>query len=298
DSLVWADLSSEPDLSLYYSRAWLDFSLAYLEKQKLTFNQEIIEKKTCFSGFPEIDQIKLVNPYEIKKRWGIPEEQKVLLFLPFTFGSTNDRFWARFIYGNDLSFLKPLFGIFSFKRKFFQQIFKGENDLMFCRLLKDFCQRNDVFLLVKSRRKDLVKPYLSKLADKVLYDEQEYPSTIIECFAVANLCLNFLSTAVLESVALGCPNISVLPSNGYKDIQNPLWELLLNKYRDIFDFKGVSQLISLRDVFLLLKEKNLNDFTLNKQAQEEYLKKYIGSKDPSKKAIDAIEKLAMKQSRT
>ncbi len=291
DSLVSVDKLSSPDLYLFYSQEWLKFAFEFLEKTNKPFDKRLIESKVKFIGFSELDQAKLVNPYEIKEKWGIPENQKVLLFLPFPFGATSDRFWSQFIFGNDLFFLKPLLALFSFKKEFLKQVLKRETDLRFCLALKEFCSKNDLFLLVKSRKKDQVKPYLAKIADKVLYDEQEYPSTIIECFSIADLCLNFVSTAVTESVALGCSNISVLPSKDYKDIKNPLWELLLEKYQDIFNFKGVSELVSITEAFKLLKEKTLNDFTLDIKAQEEYVKKYIGSGSPSKKGIDEIERL-------
>ncbi|MDP2950869.1 MAG: hypothetical protein Q8N55_00640 [bacterium] len=276
DSLGSVECLKEPDLYLFYSKEWLKFAFEFLAKKELPLNKELIESKVKFIGFPELDQAQLINPYEIKAKWGIPENQKVVLFLPFPFGATNDRFWSQFIFGNTF---------------FPARLLLKKNDFRFCMVLKDFCKRNDVFLLVKSRRKDPVKPYLSKIADKVLYDEQEYPSTIIECFSISNLCLNFVSTAVTESVALGCPNISILPSKAYKDIQNPLWELLLNQYRDLFDFKGATQLVSITDAFKLLKEKTLNDFTLDIASQQEYVKKYIGSNEPSKRAVDEIERM-------
>jgi len=181
--------------------------------------------------------------------------------------------------------------MFSFKKYIIRAALKNENDKAFCLALKKFCLRNNCYLLVKSRKKDIVKSYLAKIADKVLYDEGFYPATILKCFTIADLCVNFLSTAVLESIPLSVPNLSVLPPPNYKNINNPVWKLLLSKYRDIFDFKGVSKLVSLSEAFKFFKEKNLNDFTFDIIAQKEYVKKYIGSNEPSEKAVDEIEKI-------
>ena len=39
------------------------------------------------------------------------------------------------------------------------------------RAIREFCDKNNGYLLVKCRKKDPAKRYLAKIADKVLYDE-------------------------------------------------------------------------------------------------------------------------------
>jgi len=291
DSIGHAELFSQPDKYLFYTKPWLDFALQYLENEKKIFDKKETLNKIAFCGFSELDQVGLLNPYTIKKEWGIGEAKKVVVFLPFPFGATDDRFWSKIVYGLSNPLVRVLLVMFSFKKYIIRAALKNENDKAFCLALKKFCLHNNCYLLVKSRKKDIVKSYLAKIADKVLYDEGFYPATILKCFTIADLCVNFLSTAVLESIPLSVPNLSVLPPPNYKNINNPVWKLLLSKYRDIFDFKGVSKLVSLSEAFKFFKEKNLNDFTFDIIAQKEYVKKYIGSNEPSEKAVDEIEKI-------
>ena len=68
--------------------------------------------------------------------------------------------------------------------------------------IKKFCKRNDAFLVVKGRMKDPIRTELSDAADLVLYDENQYPSTVFELLSVARLCVHFYSAAVLEAASI------------------------------------------------------------------------------------------------
>ncbi|MCG2689967.1 hypothetical protein L6252_01675, partial [Candidatus Parcubacteria bacterium] len=112
DSIGHAELFNQPDKYLFYTKTWLDFAFQYLENEKKVFDKKEISSKVAFCGFSELDQTELLNPYTIKKEWGIGEDKKVVVFLPFPFGATDDRFWSKIVYGLSNPLVRALLVMF------------------------------------------------------------------------------------------------------------------------------------------------------------------------------------------
>jgi len=278
DTILHADNLDFPDKALIYSDIWLDWILKYaVASGNLTENnieskkQELKNKVIKNIGFVEIDQKKLVDKEKIKKRWNIPARKRVVLFLPFPFGSGRD-IWSYFIY--------------------------SQRDKFLVKSLKKFCEKNNAFLLVKSRKKDIVKPYLEKVADKVLYDENFYPATILECLSISDLCINFYSSTVTEAIAMSTPNICIATSKRWSGVNNILWKTILKEVRDnkgesIFDFEKASYILSISQFIKKMKKAKFSDFILDKKQQSLYIEKFVGELDVnySKKALNEVEML-------
>lgn len=317
DSLAHAELWIVPDLNLMYSTRWIDLAVEGLLNRKiisLTKVEETRQKlrdKSVIVGFSELEQIIMFENAKIKKDWGIPVDKKVVLFLPFPFQSSADRFWKPFIYEKKNIFIK-LFFVFFYpilfpllaKRRpglkqwfrFFKQVIKKENDFQLVKKLKKFCEKNNAYLLVKSRKKDMVKPYMKEFADKILYDEDAYPSTIIKCLAISDLCCNFYSSTVLEASFLGVPNICISPNkHDLVDVSNHLWKIFLAT--DLYNFPGVSYKLGISEAIKAFSEKTFADFPLNKEKQKEYVEKYVGPKEGgySTMTVKALETLVNKR---
>lgn len=315
DSLIDAELWTCPDAYLVYSLFWVDLAVEYLLKRKIIAphekeaSQRRLREKSVVVGFTELEQRKMLEREQLKKDWGIPQDKKVVLLLPFTFNSSGDRFWRPFVYGNNNLFVQLILVLFYpvlypllAKRRpglrqwlaFFRQVFKRENDIALMRALKKFCQKNNAYFLVKARKKDPVKPYLAELADKVLYDEEFYPATIIKCLRIADLCCNFYSSAGMEASLMGVPNVCIAPTfRDWADVQHPLWEVLFSKAKDLHDFPGVSYKLSISEAIRAFSEKTLADFPLDKEKQKKHVKKYVGPLDGeySAKAVNVMESL-------
>jgi len=313
DMLPNAEYMHLPDRYFVYSDAWFSLALHLLANQGIIKEQDIdyqkrkLEGRVKTFGFAELEQSEMLDSHQIKKDWGIPQDKKVVLLLPFTFNSSADRFWRPFVYEKNnlfiqtfLVFLYPVLYPLLAKRcprlkqwlAFFGQVFRKENDKTLMLSLKKFCQKNNAYLLVKSRKKDPVKPYLTQIADKVLYDEEIYPSTIMKCMKIADLCCNFYSSAVLEASSMGVPSICISPKeDDWADVWYPLWELLFSKANDLHDFPGVSYKLGIPEAIRAFSERTLADFPLNKEKQKEYVEKYVGPLDGkySSKVVKVIE---------
>lgn len=307
DILVFAEYLDMPDRYLIYSDIWLDWALYYLldqgiiKKEDIPNYKEKLKSKVKSIGFPGIDQINMIDPERVRREWQIPKEKPVVLFLPFPFGSSKSTVWTRFIYGMNNPILQLPISILSFNHSYIKQVLKKWNDENIVKAVKKFCQNNNAYFLVKSREKDSINNYTSAVADKVLYDREYYPSTIMKCLSVADICINFLSSTVTEAIPMGVPNICILPPSsdwisiwGRNEIQ--LWRTIFKKANQVFDFEGVSYMLSIPQSIKLLSEKSIKDFPFNKDKQKEYIEKFIGNfgEQYSQKVLNEIEDMVNK----
>jgi len=280
DSIIQAQYLDYPNKYFLYTKEWLDLAKIFAKKD---FKEERIE----FSGFPELDQIQLVNREKVRQELGIPKGKKVVLFLPFPFNGSVDRFWVPFIYGMDNWFFQlPLSLV---RKRYLRQVLNRENDKQLNLALGDFCSRNNAFLLVKARKKDKVRRYLRKIADKIIFDEEYYPSTIIKVMSIADLCCNFFSTAVTEAVPLGVPNLCIAPDRkDYKNLKHPLWEIILDKKRELFHFQGATYMLSIREAIQFFKKGKIEDFPMIEEKRKQYVSKFIGEFGASERVLDSL----------
>ncbi|MCL5011099.1 MAG: hypothetical protein M1127_02725 [Patescibacteria group bacterium] len=294
---------SMPDRFFVYSSEWLEWMFEYLKKAGKTKEENFSEfekklrERVKPVGFWTAEQKSIIDPTAVRKKWGIGAGKKVVLLLPFPFGSSIDRFWTKYVFGWHNVFSQLPLALFSFNKRWIKQVMGKENDFRVSLAIKRFCERNNCFLLVKCRKKDPAKKYLIKMADKILFDGGFYPSTIIECFSVADVCFNFYSTAAIEAAAMGVSNVCIAPDvSDWKDIRNVLWQTILEKENDFFGFLGVSYLKSIAEIIRELPQKTFSDFPLDKEKQSRYLQKFAGglSGGAVAKIVSEIEKLIQK----
>jgi len=294
---------SLPDRFFIYSPQWLQWIFAYLKKSGKTAENNFadfaqkLNNKVKAVGFWLTEQKNIISAQEVKHKWGIPPEKKVVLFLPFPFGSSVKTFWTQCVFGWRKKFLQLPLALLYGKKRWIKQVLNEENDYRLCCAIKKFCEKNNAYFLVKSRQKDPVKNYLAKMADKVLYDEEFYPATILQCFSVADICLSFFSSAVLEAATTNVPHICIAPAvEDWKDIQGTLWQIILEKERNFFDFPGVSYLRTIPDIINNLAQQNLGDFPLVRGKQVQYTQKFANGMEhmACEKILLEVEKVVEK----
>lgn len=298
DAAVRGTMITIPDLFFAYSKEWLKLT-SLCAKNKFCE----ISENTREGGFWPAQQKSLIDKQEVRKKWSIPKDKKVVLFLPFPFNSSIDKYWTRFVFGMNFPFWqKIILRILKILRKisnqdfqrFLNQVHLRENDKRLTMALKKFCDKNNAMLIVKCRKKDPPKRYLRKVADKTLFDENFYPSTIMECMAVSDICFNFYSTAAIEAASSGVVNVCIAPEvSDWKDIQTSMWKVILSMEKDYFDFEGVSYLRTISGLIKDLPNLALTDFPMDDKKRLSYLEKFAGNDldNPSEKIISEIEKL-------
>jgi len=301
DIVGQSDRLGLPDRYLVYSDAWLELSLSCLVDQAIIKEEDISEKirklknTVKSTGFSELDQVRLIDPDNVRTEWGISKGKPVVLFLPFPFHCTSDKFWAPFVYGLNNRFLGLPIALLSFNKRYIKQAWNRWNDKRVTRAVKKFCEKNNAFLLVKARKREPPRKYLTKIADKVIYhDDGYYPTTILKCLSVADVCLNFFSSTVLEAVFMGVPNVCIAPSQlDYKNIRSETWNTILKRQKQLFDFFGASYIVSIPKTIDTLSNKLISDFPIIKEKQSLYVEKFVGPSGSSysSHAISEIENL-------
>jgi len=260
------------DLSFVYSNHWRTWTLEYFREAGLTTRDdhsetEILTKMSC-AGFPQLDPSQLIDSREVRDRWGIPEEQPVVVLLPYSTHGTSNSFWSKYIYGQTSRIEQLSRVAFARRFKYLSHIWYGWNDSAVVNSVKAFCERNGAYLIVKSRLKDPISSYLQAVADRCVYDETLYPHTIMEVFSIANLCVGFYSWAVLEAAHAGASNLCITPSlEDWREVDHfdeNLFKVMLNNVEGgPFQFKGVSTAMGIPEVISTLPGQTLVDFELD-----------------------------------
>jgi len=285
------------DIIVLNTQYWKDLSIRYYSQvSPLEFERYIDEynRKVKLCGFPKLDAFELIDRKKIRTKWGIPSDKPVILFLPIPL-SINPGFWSRFFESRNrlTQFFMLLSGsIFEDKammKNYFHWIIKGYNNYKLTKVISNFCKKNNAYLIVKGRKKDKVPGFISKLSDKMLYDEDWYPGTIFEAISISDLCIHFYSTAVLENVPVGTygicidrpsPKLSNKVLSGHK-----LWRTPASGI-NAFNFEGVNTLMSIPEAISSLADMKLSHFKFCKNSQNKYLKIFTNSQDtPASKNI-------------
>ncbi|MDD5433510.1 MAG: hypothetical protein PHE77_02525, partial [Candidatus Pacebacteria bacterium] len=176
------------------------------------------------------------------------------------------------------------------------QIIRKENDYEAMKALRKFCDANNGFLRIKSRQKDPVKKYAAKMADKVLYDQEFYPSTVLKCFAVADIFFSFYSTGVMEAAIARVSSVCIAPAEqDWSDIQGAQFKDL--SQRGLFDWPGVSYLQTIPEIISGLAQKRISDFAFLAQEQAKYLQRFADGKihGVAESIVLEIEKILQKE---
>jgi hypothetical protein len=262
---------------------------AYWRKQGLSLMKEIkrmpisteleeeIRAKSVIVGWPQSDQLSLINPADVRRRLGIPEKQPVVVYLNWVDASSVNLRQALF---SANSIRKKLVAITQFPFQLpsvLPHLFEPSLDQV-GKAIRTFCDRNGAYLLVKCRYRDKVWPIEEQIADRVIYDESYYPHTIHEVMSIASLSMGYFSFAVRESVAARVPYLSLdvvglADRIAFKESQPVYREL--SKPGNWFNFSGVTDIMNGQKIIHDLSHKSLSDFRIDPTAFEEYYAKYL-----------------------
>jgi hypothetical protein len=249
-----------------------------------------IGRRATVVGFPEMDQFHAVDPAEVRRRMGLDPHVPVVVYCPFPFLSNPRTFWVRHVY--EAGRLHQRLAVWAGGgRRYAEHVARGWDDRGVTRAVRAFCDANGAALVVKARPKDPVPAYLARVADRVLYEQTDYPATILELMGVASLCLHFFSTVAYEAAYAGVPSICVTADPDDLGFA-PIWRewFLTAAAGSSFNFPGVTYPLSVAQVVSDLARRRLADFPLEPAARAQYLDKFVGRDDG--KASDRLLDLA------
>ena len=137
------------------------------------------------------------------------------------------------------------------------------------RSIKNFCLKNGYYLIIKSRSKRLLGGEFEYYSDRVFYDEQLMPSTLLELMKVSNNIFSYITTASGEAVYSGSYHYTIFEKT-FSKIQS----IYLRSFdRNYFSFNGVNEIVTTRQFCEILKKSGMKK--INIKSRKNYLKKYF-----------------------
>jgi len=260
---------------------------------------------THFSKAPFIGMKSFkLDPIQIKKKYSLDPNKKVLVYLPFPYSSGRyekaesnavhvafsgikhkweDNIYYLNKYGVTrplLSLLKRIYDfllIFRFNKS--RKIhFNKQNEESVIKEIRNFCNKNNFMFVVKARKKLGFPRILDSLADLIVLGDEnvQHPSEYQELSAVSDLTIGYTSTAVIESVFYKTHFINIgFPKEfyGYGDHSR---EMHNTRQGFLYNQPGVVTNFLYTDFIKTFVTLNPSLFNLNKESEKEYIKRFIG----------------------
>ncbi len=196
------ELINPIDNFMLYSKAMVE---SYIETYNLKDNFYL--KKIKIVGNPNIDLAQKMNKWEIRKKYNLPENKKIILFfstiLELDFRRKN-------IFGSDNRFKSLLKILYQKHFNQLKNIFKV-NYFDIIKVFRRWANSNKAFFIVKTKLKHKDPKYLIKSADKFFQEPLNwYPSLSLELIAASDFVVSMSFSSTIESVAASIPCLQIL----------------------------------------------------------------------------------------
>lgn len=242
----------------------------YFKGHNITSSSKILREKFVTVGNPLFDCLPLVKTreIEIRNRYNLPLKKDFVLLmtqhLPFFEKSGRLRLGAKCL-------LKG-------KIKDGLEVFLGPSYKSIIHNIKDWCRKNGLLLVVKSRSKHEEPDFVKEAADFFITDGNHwYPTTTVELLSQAKLMISVWSAAVIESAACGVYNITIKPPAASMPGPSISHDYYLNQ--ELFNCPGLSHPCPYDKLKDFLSRHKLSDFKIDEVARQRYLTKFAGSQD-------------------
>ncbi len=305
----------EKEIFFVFSENWIEKGTAYLNKFYPQHSKFLANDVKCeITGNAEFDTLSGIDKEAVRKKYGIPEGRSILLYLPFPYDNrAKGSSWERAFCGMFTNTAKTKDGVYLHNRKrnpiqdFMvkayslyriagdhyarQYWFKGYSEKAVFKACRDFCDKNNLFLVVKPRLKFSVAEIVKNKADLVVWDDetQQDPPVLKELLQLTRMTVSFFSSSVLTSVAAGVYHLNIkLPSVFFENDRQRFW--ISDEEGTHFNFKGVCESWNIEDVIKNLRNTPLSDFTISQDGRYKYISKYLGFDDykSSQRVFDAL----------
>lgn len=294
-----------------YSSHLFDFGMAYVDRflPKAKAYMEQPNLLIRHIGNTMLDpKVHHLNKEIIRDKYGIPSNKNIAIYLPYGYlpakNYTHSRAWQAAFSGmhidriSEKSFDAEGFineqKITQLKRKATlaskairdpvarKWLFNGWHEPAIIKSVRQFCDSNDLYLVVKPRRKFDFSEAVYQQADLIVDDNesQYFPSMMQELLSIAAIGVSFFSWAVLEFVYQRVPviNIECLDDRN-EDPSKKYWHS--TKEGSIYSYTGNVWNYSAPDFIKKFPGLSTQDFAIDEQQRGEYFRRFLGQKDNS-----------------
>lgn len=249
-----------------------------------------LRARSAVCGSTLMDQLALVDREAVRRRYGLGARQPVVLLMSLKMAVPDP--WRRLVWGRGPAWYRAARALATGRAAWAREIVRGHGYRDLLEALERLCRRSGAALVVKSREKNEDPPFLARVADVFVYDEQIFPYTSMELMAIADLCVHFQSGAVLEAAFCGVPSLSVRVSQEHLKEYASFGEIYGGQPGSLQNFPGVVTLAEPREALALLDRSTLADFGIEAEARRRYVEKFLGFDDTrsSERVLDAMER--------
>ena len=252
------------------------------------------------AGSAMFDQIGRCTNEQARKQYNLPPGKKVVLFMaPVTTRGTP---WRFYMWRNPNKVARTKLAIKKNNWNYLYEIWTGPSFKQVVEAIREFCDRNEAVLVIKSRGKQDDPEYLQDAADIYIdgFEDEYYPVfTTYQLLAAADLCITAASMTVVEAVIAGVPVVNiVLPHLDFDPPPTPLYAryieaIMSNRCVTPLNYPGCVQAVDRRKIVKWLKGKKLEDITMDAEARRAYLEEYtgVGARSSSERILESIEEL-------
>ncbi len=168
----------------------------------------------------------------------------------------------------------------------------GINEKNLIRAVKEFCLKNNLFLVVKPRMKFPVTGEAQRLADLMVWDQEEDydPPALKELLSVARMSISFQSFGCFDSVFSNVYHLNaLLPDEMFQSEEHRYW--FPSETPSIWNFPGVCEGWPIEEVIKNLSETPIERFRFHAGSRADYVRRFAGFDDfnSSKRIIDQLE---------
>lgn len=234
-------------------------------------------------GNKQLELVKSLDEKIICQKYDLPNNKDIVIFFPlgqpslYLYSSVFSKIFLKLFYiipDTKSFFYKPVLNFQFFLSFFFI------NEFRVLREISDYVKKNNKFLILKSRSKRVFGKETLKYVDRIIYDEEYYPSTILNLLKISTESFSYYSTLASEVVAVDkTRHISIYHSSSFFD---DLDEKIYNKFldKDYFELKPRMSLIDRKKFPQIIRNKTSQKFEsdIDIKNKEKYFEKYIGIK--------------------
>lgn len=292
-----AEMFETVDTVLYWSEAQQEMH----QRISAQVSPEITPtpKATFTVGSTMFDQLALIDRGAVRKRLGVRPGQKIVLFFSLKMGTGDP--WRSAIMGNQSKLKRSLTAVLAGHPEWIPGIFQGHGSHPLFQAVRQFCDRNRAFLVVKSKAKNADPDYIRTGADAFCFDETDYPYTSLELMAVADLVIHFGSAAVFEAAFTKTPSISITLPHEHVAKLGRHYAVVMKEFRrpsgkeGIFHWPGVVYGTDPRSFIEQFSQRSFDHYPLKPADCDRYIQRYIGFGDThaSQRVLDAVEQTAL-----
>jgi hypothetical protein len=255
------------------------------------------------TGSPMFDQLRNIDRSAVRAEFNIPQDKRVVIF--FAPAIRPETRWRARMWGQASRFKRIRRAIAGGKwAELTDAIFVPTLDEII-RAIREFCDRNNALLIVKSRVKQRDPESFQKQADIYLSGKGDkyYPVfTSYQLLAIANVCIGVMSMSLVEAAAMQVPAWNIyVPSVELDYPPSPLYPRHKQYHRTImtkdqegpFNYAGLITNIDPRNIIKWLRENDIEDRAVDPADATRYAEKYLGitAVPSSKRILDSLEQL-------